>query len=366
MAKKKGGGKNTNRRGRQPKKRSRKGKKARKISRSKAPIRKRKKKKSGRGFANSNYNKIKKYVWKKHGREFTSYRDPRFYQAVGFIYANCKVIGSKCTQAEIENYYADWKASQEYLKKLHPQIPFRLTASPSDIANTDERNSFYTIDNQVFQNATVIFPDYLWIVSPMLIQAKHSQFLPKNYDYAKHFQEWANWCNIQHAKNSFTDKYEPYYRFTMPTWSDVRGRWETEVYSCDFDGMRWSYGFVPSGDLTKDGKVELPPEGLAPAPPTPEAPKPPTVPPTTDALEQAKHKAELQKLEIQKLKLEITKGEQELAQKSIDMLTKEQTRIMSDIKEMKGLEAPKEVMDQLFSEYIVTSKKLAELKGKIG
>lgn len=356
--KKRGGAKST-RKGQQPPSASKTSK--RDTGKSK---KEKKKKKISRGFAkNNNYNRIRSLIWKKNKGDFKSYRETA--KVASAVYTDCKFL-TECTEEDIQGYYLERKGYAEKQPPI-PEIPSSLLI-PQD---------FWEIADVPF----VAFPKYLWVISPSLLAAP-SERLGISISYEKHLRGFVRWCNLQRKLMGITDsdEYVPKFIFTQPFWNATTNRWETELFTCDDNGQPFDYGYNPDALMDEQEEMVQPPEEVPPEipPALPEKPpvKPPEKPPIELDIEEQRIRieglradldAKKQRLRIEVLKAEagIKKGERIQLRKNIRLLAQRQEKIKQEIREMRELQAPKELIDSLFSEYTAVTNKLKELESKL-
>jgi hypothetical protein len=362
MAKKrkKGGAKST-RKGKQPSARSKTSKpSANKKSTSSSKKVEAPKKKIKRGFASNNsYNKIRSLIWKNNKSDFKSYRDTA--RIASAVYADCQFI-TDCTPEDIQGYYIERKG----FTQAQPPVP---TISNALLVPQD----FWQIADVPF----VAFPKYLWVISPSLLGSPH-EALGISISYTKYLRKFVRWCNLQRRELGITDsdEYVPQFIFTAPFWNEAMKRWETELFTCDEKGSPFDYGYNSDAimdeqeDMTQP--TELPPTEI----PVEKPPiKPPVAPIEFQVEEQrlrieglkADLEAKKQNIRIDGLKAqaELKKGERIQLRKNIRLLAQRQEKIKKDIKEMRDLGAPKELIDGLFGEYMAVTNKLKELESKL-
>ncbi len=202
---------------------------------------------SGAGFSSNNFNYIRSLIWREYGLDYVSYFDPKFINIVKAVYNECKSAGAECTDREILIFYDD------------------IFHNPNrDFPYIDE--DLYTDAIPYYQLLDVefnLFPAYLWIFSPMIIPPP-SEFIITSYvnnkdgsadkGYRKYFKEFVDWCNEamrnQYGSEVSSDDIDIFIKFTKPEFLEDKQRWETEIFICNADGERESFGFEPKGRMT--------------------------------------------------------------------------------------------------------------------
>ncbi len=220
----------------------------------------------------SNYNAIRSLLWKEYKKEWTAqgktYRE--FIAKGGVVsqtYQRCKTIEteryvgrdkkrhtrqaiiSRCTPEEIRGIYGE--VTGAYVPPP-PRIPESLK----------EPRPFWGLDTEIDFS---IIPNYVTIVSPMLMAAP-AEFQPQQYVYENTFQGFVDWCNELYERGEWAGSDDaPMVRMGEPYYDDHMNRWEIEVYSCDADGNRVNYGYIPTPELPSD--IRKVPEIEMPSPP---------------------------------------------------------------------------------------------------
>src|ERR1035437_2805721 len=204
--------------------------------------------KKGAGFSSNNFNSIRSLIWQAYGLDYTSYFDPEFIRVVRAVYNECKSFGQECTEQDIWRIYDDVTED--------PKRPFPYIAE--DLY--EAARQYYEILNVEF----TVFPAYLWIKSPMIIPPP-SEFITTNYyskdgstdkGYRKYFKEFVDWANqaekikrrsIGSDGSVSSDDIDIYIKFTKPEYNEAERRWETEIFICTEEGIKFSFGFTPQG-----------------------------------------------------------------------------------------------------------------------
>jgi hypothetical protein len=199
--------------------------------------------KTGAGFASNNFNYIRALIWREFQFDFAGYFDPEFIRIVKEVYNECKAVGRECTDADIFEIYDEVTDNP---KRPYPYIGEDLFQST---------RQYYEILDVEFS----LFPAYLWITSPMIIPPP-SEFIVTQYynkdgntdkGYKKYFREFVDWANnATRAKNNGnvgSEDVEIFIKFTQPEYNEAERRWESEIFICTEEGIRFSFGFVPKG-----------------------------------------------------------------------------------------------------------------------
>jgi hypothetical protein len=199
--------------------------------------------KAGAGFASNNFNYIRALVWREFGLDYVSYFDPEFIRTVKEVYNECKAVGRECTDNDILLIYDEVTDNP---KRPYPYIEEDLFQST---------RQYYEILDVEFS----LFPAYLWITSPMIIPPPSEFIVTQYYDkegntdkgYKKFFREFVDWANnATRAKNNGnvgSEDIEIYIKFTQPEYNEEERRWESEIFICTEEGIKFSFGFVPKG-----------------------------------------------------------------------------------------------------------------------
>lgn len=243
-------------------------KKPNKVTKKKTPSTKKKdersKVKKGAGFSSNNFNYIRSLVWREYGLDYVSYFDPKFINIVKAVYNECKSAGQECTDKQILLFYDD---ILENPKRDFPYI--------DDDLYTNSIPYYQLLDVEFAQ-----FPAYLWIFSPMIMPPP-SEFIITSYvnnkdgsgdkGYRKYFKEFVDWANEamrnQYGSEINSDDIDIFIKFTMPEYIESKQRWETEIFICNADGERESFGFTPKGRMEGhdvDAEFEIPIEKETP------------------------------------------------------------------------------------------------------
>ena len=204
--------------------------------------------KKGSGFASNNFNRIRSIIWKEYGLDFKNYFDPDFISRVKDVYRECKSRNSDCSETEILLIY------DEVSDNPQRQFP----AITESLYGDEGQMPYYELISEDF----VKYPSYLWIISPMILPPP-SEFVTASYynsdgnsdkGYAKYFKEFIDWCNNatkESVGNSNIDSsdIEIFVKFTKPQYDTLKQRWWTEIFICNSQGDRFSFGFEPIGRM---------------------------------------------------------------------------------------------------------------------
>lgn len=211
--------------------------------------------KKGSGFASNNFNRIRSLIWREYGLDYNSYYDPEFLKIIKAVYLECKSRDSECSETEILIIYDEVK---ENPKREFPKIS-------EDLYGEDGQMPYYDLAYQDFTE----YPSYLWIVSPMILPPPSEFIVSTYYDgegnmdkgYRKYFKEFIDWCNYATKEavgtgNIDSSDIEIFVKFTKPEYNQALQRWQTEIFICNSQGIRFSFGFEPKGRMY-DHTVQL-------------------------------------------------------------------------------------------------------------
>lgn len=211
--------------------------------------------KKGSGFASNNFNRIRSLIWREYGLDYKSYYDPEFLKIIKAVYLECKSRDSECSETEIILIYED---IQENPQRDFPKIS-------EDLYGENGQMPYYDLAYEEFTQ----YPSYLWIVSPMILPPPSEFVVASYYDgegnmdkgYRKYFKEFIDWCNYatkEAVGNSNIDSsdIEIFVKFTKPEYNQALQRWQTEIFICNSQGIRFSFGFEPKGRMY-DHTVQL-------------------------------------------------------------------------------------------------------------
>lgn len=205
--------------------------------------------KKGSGFASNNFNRVRSLIWKEFGLDFKGYSDPEFIKIIQDVYRECKSRDSECSEIEILLIYDEVK---ENPKRAFPQIE-------KDLYGENGQMPYYDLAYQEF----VQYPSYLWIKSPMILPPPSEFVVASYYDgdgnmdkgYRKYFKEFIDWCNNATREsvgggNIDSGDIQIFVKFSKPEYNQNLQRWETEIFICDSQGNRFSFGFEPKGRMS--------------------------------------------------------------------------------------------------------------------
>lgn len=211
--------------------------------------------KKGSGFASNNFNRIRSLIWKEYGLDYKSYYDADFLKIIKAVYLECKSRDSECSEKEILLIYDE---IQENPQREFPKINEELYGENGQIP-------YYDLAYEEFTE----YPSYLWIVSPMILPPPSEFVVASYYDgegnmdkgYRKYFKEFIDWCNYATkeavgSSNIDSSDIEIFVKFTKPEYNQALQRWQTEIYICNSQGDRFSFGFEPKGRM-HDHTVQL-------------------------------------------------------------------------------------------------------------
>lgn len=211
--------------------------------------------KKGSGFASNNFNRIRSLIWREYGLDYKSYYDPEFLKIIKAVYLECKSRDSECSETEIILIYED---IQENPQRDFPKIS-------EDLYGENGQMPYYDLAYEEFTQ----YPSYLWIVSPMILPSPSEFVVASYYDregnmdkgYRKYFKEFIDWCNYATKEavgtsNIDSSDIEIFVKFTKPEYNQALQRWQTEIFICNSQGIRFSFGFEPKGRMF-DHTVQL-------------------------------------------------------------------------------------------------------------
>jgi len=199
--------------------------------------------KTGAGFASNNFNYIRALIWREFGLDYVGYFDPEFIRIIKEVYNECKAVGQECNDLDILEIYDEVVDN--------PQRPYPYIQEDL-FENTRQ---YYEILDVEFN----LFPAYLWITSPMIIPPPSQFIVTQYYDregntdkgYKKYFREFVDWANnATRAKNNGnvgSEDVDIYIKFTQPEYNETERRWESEIFICTQEGIKFSFGFLPKG-----------------------------------------------------------------------------------------------------------------------
>ncbi len=274
-----------------------------KPSKNKTPVIKDKR---GAGFASNNFNYIRALLWREYGLDYKGYSDEEFINIVKAVYTECKASRRECSDKEIilifegiqENprreepfmdadlytnprqYYellsVDFSKLDSYLWITSPMI----IPSPSEFIMADYFYNYTKLKKQIdadidsFKKEVKKEKKFLHLSDKQEIkilalankeklnQKESEEFselyarwrgsLDRGYRrYFKEFVDWSNQVTRDRAASSIVDSedVEIYIQFTKPSYNEEKERWETEIFICTADGIRFSFGFEPKGTM---------------------------------------------------------------------------------------------------------------------
>ncbi len=222
---------------------------SKKSSKKKLPSKKAKElAKKGSGFASNNFNRIRSLIWKEYGLDFKSYYDAEFLKIVKDVYRECKSRDSECSDIQILLIYDE---VQENPQRVFPKIK-------EDLYGENGQMPYYDLAYEDFAK----YPSYLWIKSPMILPPPSEFVVASYYDgsgnmdkgYRKYFKEFIDWCNYATKEavgggHIDSSDIEIFVKFTKPEYIESLQRWETEIFICNSQGDRFSFGFEPKGRM---------------------------------------------------------------------------------------------------------------------
>ena len=196
------------------------------------------------------YNQIKSFLYASFGPDFQNYRDPLLREATSLIYEDCKKRRRMCSHDDIIEMY------EKFIESKRPPKPDAL--GPDLFGPLP----YWEIKDVEFADR-LIFPEYLWVVSPMIL-AKPHEFASGDYgkgSYYDYFSDWVDWCN-EAVNEGLVNEYDINFMLLPVNWNSEKNRWEVEIVIVTSLGEIFSFGYKP---VDKDGPSDVDKDFIKPS-----------------------------------------------------------------------------------------------------